>query len=218
MAHVRAGLGSMSQIYKPASSIEKFPRALVSLAVALLALPLAVPAFAQHGGVDLDPARAAVHFTLKTSIHTVHGAFRLKSGEISFDPQTRKISGLVVVDAASGESGNSGRDAKMHREILESQKYPEITFAPLEIEGDVQPHGASHLQVRGTFRLHGQDHEIVIPVAVLLDASELTLDADFSIPYLSWGLKNPSTFILRASDTVQLNIHATGRRTEGAAN
>jgi hypothetical protein len=44
------------------------------------------------------------------------------------------------------------------------------------------------------------------------------LDADFSIPYLSWGLKNPSTFILRASDTVQLNIHATGRWTEGAAN
>ena len=213
MADGRAGLASMIPTCKSAPSIIKSRRHLVSLSlcIALLASRFAAPAFAQQTGVDLDPARTEVHFTLKTSLHTVHGTFRLKSGKVSFDPQTRKISGLLVVDAISGESGNKGRDAKMHKDILESQKYPEITFAPLELEGDVQQQGDSQLQVRGTFRLHGQDHEIVIPLAVRLAASELTLDADFSIPYLSWGLKNPSTFILRASDTVQLNIHATGQ-------
>ena len=205
----------MSQIRKSARSRVGFS---VNLGVAVLALQLGVPAFAQQSALQLDPARTAVHFTLKTSLHTVHGTFQLKSGKVSFDPQTKKVSGLLVVDATSGESGNSGRDSKMHKEILESQKYPEITFAPLEVEGDVPPQGDSQLQVKGTFRIHGQDHVIVIPVALQLAGAELTLDTDFSIPYLSWGLKNPSTFILRASDTVQLSIHASGHRAGDPAN
>jgi len=190
----------------------------LDLCVVLLALQLGIPAFAQQTALQLDPARTAVHFTLKTSLHTVHGTFQLKSGKVSFDPQTKKVSGLLVADATSGESGNSGRDSKMHKEILESQKYPEITFAPLEVQGDVPPQGDSQVQVKGTFRIHGQDHVIVIPVALHSAGAELTMDTDFSIPYLSWGLKNPSTFILRASDTVQLSIHAIGHRAGDLAN
>jgi polyisoprenoid-binding protein YceI len=205
----------MSRIRKSARSRLWYS---LDLFVAVLALQLGVPAFAQHTVVEVDPARTTVHFTLKTSLHTVHGTFQLKSGKVSFDPQTKKVSGLLVVDATSGESGNSGRDSKMHKEILESQKYPEITFAPLDVEGDVPPQGDSQVQVRGTFRIHGQDHVIVIPVALHLAGAELTLDTDFSIPYLSWGLKNPSTFILRASDTVQLSIHASGHRAGDPAN
>ena len=151
------------QIRKPARSPLWYS---LKLSVALLAVQLGVPAFAQQAALELDPARTIVRFTLKTSLHTVHGTFQLKNGTVSFDPQTRKVSGLLVVDATSGDSGNSGRDSKMHREILESAKYREITFAPLEVEGDVPPQGDSQLQVKGTFRIHGQDHEIVIPVAI----------------------------------------------------
>lgn len=203
------------QIRKPARSALWYS---LNVCVALLALQLVAPAFAQHTALDLDPARTVVHFTLKTSLHTVHGTFQLKSGKVSFDPQTKRVSGLLVVDATSGESGNRGRDSKMHKEILESQKYREITFAPLEVEGDVPPQGNSQVQVKGTFQIHGQDHEIVIPVAIHSAGAELTLDADFSVPYLSWGLKNPSTFILRASDTVQLSIHASGHWAGDPAN
>ena len=203
------------QIRKPARSPLWYA---LNLCVALLALQFGIPALAQQTALELDPVRTVVHFTLKTSLHTVHGTFQLKSGKVSFDPQTRKVSGLLVVDATSGESGNSGRDSKMHREILESQKYPDITFAPLEVEGGVPPQGDSQVRVRGTFRIHGQDHEIVIPVAIHSAGAELTLDTDFSIPYLSWGLKNPSTFILRASDTVQFSIHASGHWAGDPAN
>ena len=185
--------------------------------VALLAL-FVVPAIAQEGALEIDPARTTVHFTLKTSLHTVHGTFRLKSGKVSFDPVTGKASGLMVVDAASGESGNSGRDAKMHREILESRTYPEITFAPLEVEGHVETQGDSHVEVKGVFRLHGRDHEMLIPIAVRISGPDLTLDADFSIPYIAWGLKNPSTFFLRASETAQVSVHAIGQWKADAQN
>jgi hypothetical protein len=34
------------------------------------------------------------------------------------------------------------------------------------------------------------------------------------VPYVRWGLKNPSTFILRVSDKLDLDINATGRLVE----
>ena len=78
--------------------------------------------------------------------------------------------------------------------------------------------GDSKAQVKGTLRLHGDDHEIMIPVDVRISGSELNLDTNFSIPYIAWGLKNPSTFILRASDTVQLSIQAMGEWKQDSAN
>jgi polyisoprenoid-binding protein YceI len=198
--------------------MRKHLRHAITVPIALLALQFVVPAFAQQGALELDPARTAVHFTLRTSLHTVHGTFQLKSGKASFDPLTGKASGLLVVDAASGQSGNSGRDSKMHREILESQKYSEITFTLTDVDGAVPMQGDLPVQVKGTFRLHGQDHQMIIPVDVRISGSDLTLDTNFSVPYISWGLKNPSTFILRASDTVQVSVHAVGQWTREATN
>lgn len=177
---------------------------------------LAAPAFAQEKALELDPTQSAVHFTLKSSLHTVHGTFTLTSGKVSFDPATGKAAGLIIVSAPSGESGNKGRDSRMHKEIIESQRYPEITFAPRDIEGRVEMQGESQIEVKGEFRLLGEDHEIVIPITLKNEGSVVTLNSDFSIPYIAWGLKNPSTFILRASDTVEVSIHASGNWTAPA--
>ena len=173
----------------------------------------AAPAFSQEKALELDPAQSAVHFTLKSSLHTVHGTFTITSGKVSFDPATGKTMGLIIVSATSGESGNKGRDSKMHKEIIESQRYPQISFAPQEIEGHVELDGNSHVEIKGEFRLLGQDHEVVIPVTLRSEHSGVTVDSDFSIPYIAWGLKNPSTFILRASDMVEVNVHAIGNWT-----
>jgi polyisoprenoid-binding protein YceI len=197
--------------------LKKLTTSSLSWRLAAALLILAAPSFAQSL-VELDANRTTVNFTLGSTLHTVHGTFRVKSGKISFDPESGKVSGLVIVDATSGESGNDGRDAKMHREILESKKYPEITFAPLEVQGDLAPHGDSRVQVRGIFTLHGQDHEISVPAAVHFEGSDFALDANFPVPYIKWGLKNPSTFILRASDTAQVSVHAVGHLTTSPKN
>lgn len=166
---------------------------------------------AQEMSVTLDPARTEIHYTLGAIAHTVHGTFKLKTGTVHFDSATGKVSGSVVVDATSGNSGNDGRDSNMHRTVLESQKYPEIVFTPEQVKGTVNPQGASQLEVSGTFRLHGQDHPMTLPIALQMNAAEATASTQFSIPYQQWGLKNPSTFILRVKDTVDLEIHAVAR-------
>jgi polyisoprenoid-binding protein YceI len=165
---------------------------------------------AQETVVTLDPAQTQIEYTLGATLHSVHGTFKLKSGVVHFDPATGKASGAIVVDATSGNSGNDGRDSNMHRQVLESQKYPEIVFTPVQVKGTLNAQGPSQLEVSGTFRLHGQDHTFTLPLSVELAGSQATASTHFSVPYHNWGLKNPSTFILRVKDTVDLDIHTTG--------
>jgi polyisoprenoid-binding protein YceI len=158
----------------------------------------------------MDPSEAKVEFSLDSTLHTVHGTFALKSSTLRFDPASGKLSGSIVVDATSGETGNSGRDSRMHREILESAKFPDIVFTPTQLMGMVAHTGTSKVQIAGRVRLHGQDHDVTLPAEVAADGQTLQVALHFVIPYIKWGLKNPSTFVLRASDKVEVEVHATG--------
>lgn len=175
------------------------------------ALILAPACRAQETIVQLDPAQTKIEFSLSGNMHTVHGTFALKSSTIRFNPSSGKISGAIVVDAASGESGNNSRDKKMHREILESAKFPEIVFMPADFTGKVTSDGASKVEVSGQFRLHGQNHDVTLPVDIQADGKNLQIATHIDIPYVQWGLKNPSNFLLRVSDKVGVDIRATGR-------
>jgi polyisoprenoid-binding protein YceI len=182
-------------------------RFLLAVFAALAAHLVAPAVHAQQSVVELDAAQTEIDFTLGDVLHTVHGAFKLKSGKIRFDPSTGEASGAIVVDAASGDSGNAGRDRKMHREILESVKFTEITFTPSQVKGTLSPRGGSQMEVSGQFHLHGQDHQLTLPIDIQADGQQLQFTTHFIVPYVEWGLKNPSTFILRVSDKVSIDIH-----------
>ena len=193
------------------SSRRTWARVHFALFASLSVFVLAPAGHTQEIPLRFDPAQTKIEFTLGSTLHTVEGTFKLKSGSIRYDPSTGKMSGSIVIDATSGESGNGGRDRKMHREILESDKYPDIVLAPKEGKGAFNPNGTSKLDVSGQFSLHGQKHDVTIPIDILPAGRELQIAAHLTIPYIKWGLKNPSTFILRASDKVEIEIHAMGK-------
>jgi polyisoprenoid-binding protein YceI len=186
-------------------------RNLCILMLLLVAFSLASSTFAQEAVLEVDPAQTQVSFTLGDVLHTVHGMFKLKRGTIKFDPASGHASGLVVVDATSGDSGSHARDHKMHKDVLESPQYPEITFAPEQVQGQVLSQGDFKVQVLGTFTMHGASHPLTLVVQAHLAGEQLTSDTHFTIPYVSWGLKNPSTLFLRVNDTVDIAIHAVGQ-------
>ncbi len=158
-----------------------------------------------------EPAQTTIRWTLDSVLHTVHGTFQLRAGAIHFDSSTGKASGQLTVAAASGESGNESRDSKMHKSILESARFPDIVFLPERVEGAIPAQGAGKVQVHGSFQLHGSTHAFTLPVEVLVEPTQITARSTFDIPYLSWGLKNPSTFVLRVGDKVTIDLNATGR-------
>lgn len=167
---------------------------------------------AQTGELKLQftPADTTINFTLGDVLHTVHGSFQLKRGDVQYDFTTQAVSGALVVDATSGQSGNHSRDRKMHREILESDKYPEIVFRPDRVDGRVAPSGNSTIQVHGIFSIHGGDHELIMPIRVQMFPDHWIADTHFNVPYVKWGIKNPSTLFLRVSESVEIDVHATG--------
>jgi polyisoprenoid-binding protein YceI len=164
---------------------------------------LTAPLFAQETVLALDPTQTKVEFTLSDILHTVHGAFKLKRGTIRYDFATGKAAGEIVIDAQSGESGNQARDQRMHRNILESDRYPEILFVPDRVAGAL-----SKASVHGTFRIHGKDHEMTMVVEAVPAGARLEVKTQFVVPYVAWGMKNPSTFILRVGETVTIDVHA----------
>jgi polyisoprenoid-binding protein YceI len=170
-------------------------------------------AFGIHSliGLELDPAQTTVEYKLGAVPHTVEGTFALKRGRIGIDPESGKASGELVVDAASGQSGNDSRDRNMHKNVLESDRYPEIVFRPDRVEGKVVPQARSQVQLHGTFTFHGADHEMTVPVDIEIANGRYSATAHFQIPYVKWGMKNPSTFVLRVSDKVDLTVHTVPR-------
>jgi polyisoprenoid-binding protein YceI len=179
---------------------------------------LSTPLRAQEAVLELDPAQTHIQFTLADVLHTVHGTFKLKRGTLRFDPATGKASGMVVVDVTSGESGNGSRDRKMHKDILQSQQYPEATFAPSQMKGSVNAQADSQIDIPGVFNLHGGDHQITLTFRVKKTGDQLTANTHFTIPYQQWGIKNPSNFFLRVSDKVEIDIQAVGRLSPATGN
>lgn len=197
-----------------------FRSLLIFPALILLTLVLAAGAIdvsAQELTLQLDPAQTTIRFTLGDVLHTVNGSFKLKSGTIHFNLASGAASGLVIVDVTSGDTGSKARDHKMHKEILESARYPEATFTPTKVSGPPAFNNGETFEVSGTFNLHGADHPVMLTFPIALNGPTLTTHTHMVIPYVAWGLKNPSTFILRVNEKLDLDIDATGRLLQSSA-
>jgi polyisoprenoid-binding protein YceI len=157
----------------------------------------------------IDPAQSKVNYTLETTLHTVHGTFALKHGTIRIEPDG-KASGEIVADATSGQSGDSGRDKKMHKDVLESAKYTEVVFRPDRVDGKLPASGTVSVQLHGKFGLHGSEHEVTVPVSGEIDGNKWHGKGTVKIPYVEWGLKSPSNFILKADPVVEVEMELVG--------
>jgi polyisoprenoid-binding protein YceI len=180
-----------------------------SVGVALVLL-VASGVAAQERVLTLDPARSAVHFTLGATMHTVHGTFKVSRGEVRFGGVPGPVSGEVVVDAASGETGNGSRDEKMHEDVLTSDRFPEIELVPTRSEGESPSGDRWQLTLEGTIRICGAEHPVKVPVEVEVTGGEALVHATFVVPYVAWGLKNPSAFVLRVDKEVTVEVEARG--------
>jgi len=179
-------------------------------AAVVLLLSAATSSYAQQATLQLDPAKTTVKFTLDAALHTVHGTFQARQSALQLDPASGQISGQILVDAKSGQTGNGMRDRKMHNDVLESEHYSEISFHPTRIDGVVAGQGKSSVTVHGMFTIHGVDREIAVLAQVEMDADQWTATAHFTVPYAKWGMKNPSTLFLRVSDSVEIDLTAAG--------
>ncbi len=177
-----------------------------------LALPLALAsvAFAQHQTFTVNPDASQVAFSLGGNTHHVDGTFHVQSGTIDFDRGAQSISGSVVVAAGSGNSGDRGRDKRMNTDVLDVARFTEVSFVPRSYQGAIAASGDSSIQVTGVFTLHGAAHDLTAPVQIHIDGATLTAKTRFTVPYVKWGLKDPSIFILKVAKEVDIDLTLMG--------
>jgi polyisoprenoid-binding protein YceI len=181
----------------------------VSCALVFLAAPHGLQAAQKT--LRVDPASTHVTFSLDAGLHTVHGTAKLTEGTIVFDDAAGKASGRVVVDARSLESGNGSRDKTMHGDVLESAKYPEIVLVPETLQGKVPADGEADITLGGALEIHGGRHAVSLPAHLKVTGEGIQGTARLDVPYVEWGMKDPSFFVLRVGKTVQVTLEITGR-------
>jgi len=174
----------------------------LSLAVVLCVAPFAG---GQQISVDFDPAATKINWSLVGNVHTTHGTFQLKQGHVEANPTAGTISGELVVDPNTGNSNDGARDKRMKKEILETEKYPEVRFKVSKIEG-AEP----NFRVTGQFTIHGATHEVSIPLQLKISGDEVSGTGKFVVPFVEWGMKDPSNFLFKVDKTVEVDLIAAG--------
>jgi polyisoprenoid-binding protein YceI len=161
--------------------------------------------------LQLDPERTEITFELGAAMHTVRGTAALLEGWIEFPTEGGSVSGRMVVSAPSMSTAHEGRDRKMHAKVLESERFADIVFRPETVRGAVALEGESHVLVDGLFEIHGGEHPLTIEAVTRVEGSELEATIEFEVPYVAWGLKNPSKLLLKVSKVVLVRVHGFGR-------
>lgn len=174
---------------------------------------LAVSTEAQDAVLRLNPASTLITYTLKGWPHISHGTFKLERGVVRVDPATGKATGSVIVDANSVESGSQMRDGETRNSILEIRRYPTIDFNLRQFEGPRVRHGEFPIKAHGILMLHGVAHEVTIEMVVHPAGDDFTASGHFAVPYVAWGMKNPSILMFRCADTVDIDVSAHGNVT-----
>jgi polyisoprenoid-binding protein YceI len=198
---------------RPQSLVGSRPVAPQRLAAISFLLLLGAGALSAAGPLrlEIDPSVSEVSFVLGGNVHTVHGGLRITSGSVLFDPGDGSLSGQVVADASSATAENPKVVKRMHKEVLEVAEFPAIVFRPERIELPFDNDTRTHLV--GTFDIHGTSHTLTLPVDVIMEADLVTATVTLDIPYVAWGMKDPSRLMFRSAKEVQVGIKLVGRVT-----
>jgi hypothetical protein len=66
------------------------------------------------------------------------------------------------------------------------------------------------VKLHGVFSLHGGDHDLVVPVHAEISGDHWKGSAKFEVPYIQWGLKDPSNFLLKVKPNVDIELELAG--------
>jgi polyisoprenoid-binding protein YceI len=181
----------------------------VVAAVALVAA-LAAPAQAAEQILRFDPAATRVEFALEATLHTAEGTLPMREGEIRVDLEGGTATGRLVFDATRAVTGNDGRDKKMHEVVLESARHPEIVFTVSGMSAAIDSTGAGTVTLQGTLAIHGSEHPFTATGRVRREGDNVVAEGGFTIPYVAWGMKDPSVFVMRVAKEVAVRFTAVG--------
>ena len=193
------------------------------------------PAVVVNAGTSIDPVRYRLDPARSTFMvhanragltwfkgHSHRIAAKDFSGEVAVDPGALNAATLqLTVRADSLEETDPvftpQQKAIIKKElddlVLESSKYPEITFKSTEVKGSLD-RGALDVKIGGDLTLHGVTRHITIPARVTLEGDSLRAVGEFEINRKKYGV-NATTAgrgLVRVRHTLKFKFDIIGTR------
>jgi polyisoprenoid-binding protein YceI len=167
----------------------------------------------------INPARSSVTFSIPGSGEaangkpngTTNGSFKVaKSSGLRFVSDDQKMTGQIVVMAASETSGDAKRDKTIRSQVLQANQFGTITFTPARYEGKFDRTGTSVLQVHGVLTLQGKPHEMTLPVQIQSNGYEASATTKIVVPYIEWGVLDLGAAGLPGVTKVEVDVKLAG--------
>ena len=171
----------------------------------------AMPALAEKMVFTLDTKQSEVRIILGATLHTVDGRAALEPATFTWDTDSGSASGRAVVQASRLRTGIDARDQKMREDVLRIALHPEIVFEATGFE--LRQSGAEKLRfvLKGDLSLLGVSHEIELEThAHLRPDKSWKARADLNVPYVQWGLTDPSLPLFSVEKHVTVEVKAVG--------
>jgi polyisoprenoid-binding protein YceI len=182
----------------------------MGLFIAAVASLAPVSACSEELVLTLAPEKTRATFRVRATFFDIDGVLALGLGQIRFDSATGAASGQVTIDLRESTTGNRLRDWEMHKRVLETERYPLAVFRVDHMLGTLGPSGTSNLVLAGIVTMHGAEHAMVVPVRAIVSGDTLSAETLFEIPYVAWGLRDPSLFFLRVAQVAVVSMKARG--------
>ena len=151
-------------------------------------------------------------------------AIRDFSGEVTFDPglaekpslriQIRADSLEVIDDIKSKD--RKEMESMMNQKVLESTKYPVITFDSTTMSAKQIGEGRFQVDLNGSLLLHGVTGGVPVPVQVILLGDTMRASGDFSLLQSNYGIAPVSVAggALKLKDELKFTFDIVARKQE----
>jgi polyisoprenoid-binding protein YceI len=99
------------------------------------------------------------------------------------------------VNVSTLTSDKAQRDQRIHRQGLESDRYPKATFqlsSPIVLPAGAASGQTIHAGATGALTIHGVTKTVTIPIDALLSGSQIQLVGSISFPFSDFGMIPPS--------------------------
>jgi hypothetical protein len=79
------------------------------------------------------------------------------------------------------------------------------------------PFRAEVVTVEGIFHIRGADHPLQMQINIHPEGNAIILKTEFAVPYVDWGMEDPSILFFRVDTTVNIEVEATVRAGDNCA-
>jgi polyisoprenoid-binding protein YceI len=170
--------------------------------------------------IDPKPSRLTVQVTaggiLATFGHNPVIAARDFTGEAQFEPDRLENASVYVeisastleVSGGANEKDKAEIEQRMHRDVLESETYPLITFDSSNVKATPMGPSQYRVEIAGQLTLHGVTNDQTISARVIVGADRLRVSGELTLRQTDYGIELVSVAgrALKVKDELKLQF------------